>query len=202
MKYIIGLFIIIILIFLSTKEEPNMRKKLQPTDSIIAFGDSLTYGYGADIKDSYPSVLSKMSGYNVINAGLSGELSEQGVERLPSILDKYNAKIMILCHGGNDIIQRKSQKELKANLKTMIKMAKARNIQVLLVGVPDISLLGLSTLSLYKDVAKEEEIPYAEDILEDIIGNDLLKSDYIHPNAKGYHIMADKIYQILLKSIL
>ena len=199
MKYTIVLFAVIILIFLSTKEESILSKKIQKTDNIIAFGDSLTYGYGADMEDSYPSILSKISGYSVINAGLSGELSSQGVRRLASILDKSSAKLMILCHGGNDIIQRRSKKELKSNLKTMINMAKERDMQVLLVGVPDISLLGLSTLSLYEEVAMEEKILYAGDILEGIISDDSLKSDYIHPNAKGYHIMADEIYKILLK---
>ena len=199
MKYMIGLLIVVILIFISTKEESIITKKLQSTDNIIAFGDSLTYGHGADIKDSYPSILSKISSYRVINAGLSGELSSQGLRRLPSILKENNAKLLILCHGGNDIIQRSSKEELKSNLKTMINMAKDRDMQIILVGVPDISIFGLSALTLYEEVAREEKILYIDDVLENIISDDSLKSDYIHPNAKGYHIMANEIYKKLLK---
>ncbi|SFV57434.1 lipolytic enzyme, G-D-S-L [hydrothermal vent metagenome] len=199
MKYIIGLSIVIIVIFISTKKESIITTKLQPTDSIIAFGDSLTYGYGADTKDSYPSILSKLSGHRVINAGLSGELSSQGLKRLPSILKDSDAKLMILCHGGNDILQRSSKKELKSNLKAMVKIAKDRGMQVLLVDVPDISMLGLSAPHLYAEVASQEKIPLADGILEDIISDDSLKSDYIHPNAKGYHILANEIYKKLIE---
>ena len=198
MRYIVALVTVAIVIFIFAKEGSVMTRKLQSTDSIIAFGDSLTYGYGASTKDSYPSVLSRLSKHKVINAGLSGELSAQGLKRLPSVLKDSDAKLMILCHGGNDIIQRRSQKELKSNLKAMVKIAKDRDMQVLLVDVPDISVLGLSAPSLYKEVADEEKIPLADGILEDIISDDSLKSDYIHPNAKGYHIMAHEIYESLL----
>ncbi len=198
MRYIVALVAVAIVIFIFAKEGSVMTQKLQSTDSIITFGDSLTYGYGADTKDSYPSVLSNISRHKVINAGLSGELSAQGLKRLPSVLKDSDAKLMILCHGGNDIIQRRSQKELKSNLKAMVKIAKDRDIQVLLVDVPDISVLGLSAPSLYKEVADEEKIPLVDGILEDIISDDSLKSDYIHPNAKGYHMMANEIYERLL----
>ena len=198
MRYIVGLFVAIVVLFISTKEESSITKKLQPTDSIIAFGDSLTYGYGADTKDNYPSVLSKLSGYRVINAGLSGELSSQGLRRLPSILKDSNAKLLLLCHGGNDILQRRSKKELKSNLKAMVEMAKGRGMQVVLIDVPDISMFGLSAPPLYAEVASEEKIPLVDGILEDIISDESLKSDHIHPNAKGYHAMANRIYEALV----
>jgi len=79
--------------------------KLTPDAAILAFGDSLTYGSGADRGESYPAVLSRLSGLEVINAGVPGEVTSQGVMRLPDLLDEHLPQLLFLCHGGNDLIQ-------------------------------------------------------------------------------------------------
>ena len=104
---------------------------------------------------------------------------------------------MILCFGGNDIIQKKSMSGLKQNLKSMIQMAKAKNIEVLLISVPNITLFGLSPLELYEEVAKEENIPLLSGVLANILSQPSLKNDQIHPNALGYKEMAELIYESL-----
>jgi lysophospholipase L1-like esterase len=104
---------------------------------------------------------------------------------------------MILCFGGNDIMQKRSMSSLKQNLKTMIQMAKAKNIEVLLISVPNITLFGLSPLELYEEVAEEENIPLLSGVLANILSQPSLKSDRVHPNALGYKEMADKIYESL-----
>jgi lysophospholipase L1-like esterase len=170
---------------------------LTSTDTILAFGDSLTYGFGASTKESYPERLSLLSEYKVINAGINGDTSSEGLRRLPQLLEDRSVKLMILCFGGNDIIQKKSMSGLKQNLKTMIQMAKAKNIEVLLISVPNITLFGLSPLGLYEEVAKEENVPLLSGILADILSQPSLKNDQIHPNALGYKEMADRIYESL-----
>ena len=125
------------------------------------------------------------------------ELTGEGLKRLPQLLEDRSIKLMILCFGGNDIMQRKSMSSLKQNLKTMIQLAKAKNIEVLLISVPNITLFGLSPLELYDEVAEEENIPLLLGVLANILSQPSLKSDRVHPNALGYKKMAELIYESL-----
>lgn len=169
-------------------------RTLLPNESILAFGDSLTYGYGAQPNESYPDLLSSFSGHKVINAGINGETSDEGLHRLSALLEDKSIKLMILCFGGNDILQRRSMSDLKNNLKTIIRMAKEKNIEVLLISVPDLSLFRLSPLALYEEVAEEEDVPLLSGVLTTILSQPALKNDQIHPNAAGYKQMTEKIY--------
>ena len=196
MKYIIvAVFVALILLTLPNKS--TKMNTLLPHDTILAFGDSITYGHGASHNESYPALLSSLSGHKVINAGINGETSDEGLQRLPQRLEDKSIKLMILCFGGNDILRRQSMDALKNNLKTMIRMAKTKEIDVLLVAVPNISLFGLAPLELYEEVAKEEKVPLLGGVLANILSQPSLKNDQIHPNALGYKQMAEKIYESL-----
>jgi len=196
MKYLLSAVAIILIFFsLASKETPI--QPLNQNDTILAFGDSLTYGYNAKPNESYPAVLSRLSGYNVLNEGILGETSHEGLRRMAPLLEDKRIKLMILLFGGNDIMQGLSMEALKSNLKTMIRMAKEKRIDVLLVSVPNLSLFGLSPLELYEEVAEEEEVPLLSGMMADILEQPSLKSDQIHPNAKGYKIMGEKIYKKL-----
>ena len=141
--------------------------------------------------------MSHLTGYKIINEGVLGDTSVDGVKRLAPLLEDVNIKLMILCFGGNDILQGLSKENLKNNLKTMIHMAKEKNIEVLLISVPNLRLFGLSALELYEEVAEEENVPLLSGMLANILSQPSLKSDQIHPNALGYKIMAEKIYEKL-----
>ena len=196
MKYIIvAVFVALILLTLPNKS--TKMNRLLPHDTILAFGDSLTYGHGANYEESYPALLSSLSGHKVINAGTNGETSGEGLQRLPKLLEDKSIKLMILCFGGNDILRRQSMDALKNNLKKMIRMAREKEIEVLLISVPNINLLGLSPLELYEEVAEEEDIPLVSGVLANILSQPMLKNDQIHPNALGYEQMAEKIYESL-----
>ena len=196
MKYIVGAVLIILAILSFTKRETDTMQ-ITKTDTILAFGDSLTYGFGANPGQSYPELLSQYTGLKVINAGVNGDTSEDGLKRLAPLLNDPSIKVMILFFGGNDVMQKKSMTALKNNLKTMIQMAKSKKIDVLLVSVPNITLFGLSPLDLYEEVAEEEHIPLLSGMLADILSQPSLKSDQIHPSAAGYEKMAEKIYESL-----
>ncbi len=196
MKYIIPIIITIILLFSFTKKDITIQP-LAPQATILAFGDSLTFGYNVKQEKNYPTLLSHLSGYKVVNAGIPAETSADGLKRLPKLLEDNSIKLIILFFGGNDIIQNVSMKNLKTNLKTMIGMAKEKKIDVLLISVPNLNLFGLSPLELYEDIANEEHIPLLRGMLAEILENPSLKSDQIHPNALGYKIMGEKIYEKL-----
>ena len=196
MKYLLSAVAIILILFsLNSKEMPM--QTLDQNDSILAFGDSLTYGYNAKANESYPAVLSRLLGYTVINEGVLGDTSHEGLRRIAPLLEERNIKLMILLLGGNDIMQGLSMEDLKSNLKTMIQMAKKKQINVLLISVPKLSIFGLSPLELYEEVAEEEDVPLLSGMMSNILKQPSLKSDQIHPNAKGYTMMAKMIYEKL-----
>lgn len=158
----------------------------------MAFGDSLTSGVGASKSTSYPSVLAKLLNVKVVNEGISGEVSARGLARLGDILDKHSPSLLILLHGGNDLLRRLSEKTLIANLNAMIKLAQSKNIKVILIGVPKPGVF-LKTASFYKKVAKNNKVLYLEDNFTDIFLKKKFKSDSIHLNEKGYKKLAESI---------
>lgn len=196
MKYVIAAILALLLFTLFSAKETKMQL-LNRNDTILAMGDSLTYGFGAAADESYPAYLQKFSGLRVVNAGRNGDTSSEGMHRLPTLLDDPTIKVMILCFGGNDILQKKPMAQLKNNLISMISMAKEKGIDVLLVSVPDLSLFGLSPLDLYKEVAEEQNVPLVSGVLTEILADPSLKSDQIHPNGKGYKHMAELIFEAL-----
>ncbi|MBN2816473.1 MAG: arylesterase [Campylobacterales bacterium] len=164
---------------------------------ILAFGDSLTFGYGAQKTESYPSYMEQKTGVRVINAGINGELSATGLKRLPRLLKEYDPNVVILCHGGNDILQKRSQDELKKNLLEMVALIKESGADVLLVGVPEFSSYSFGVLDIYEEIARESSLVLEDSVLTKIELDRRLKSDYVHPNAKGYALMAETFIDTL-----
>jgi acyl-CoA thioesterase I len=166
---------------------------------ILAFGDSLTFGTGAAPSESYPAVLERLVARKVINAGIPGEVTEDGLSRLPGLLDKEKPALLILCHGGNDMLRRMNRRKTEDNFRAMIKLALDRNIFVVVISVPSPGL-SLSPPSFYSETAKEFKIPLEDKIMETVLSDSSLKSDYIHPNAAGYRKIAESIAGLLKKS--
>ena len=166
---------------------------------IVAFGDSLTFGTGSEPAESYPAVLEKMIGRRVVNSGVSGEVTGDGLLRLPEVLEREKPALLLLCHGGNDQLRRLNQQQAANNIREMIRLAQKREVAIVLIAVPapELSLL---PPSMYREIAKELSIPVEEETLSSILANNSLKSDYIHPNAAGYHRLAESIATLLRKS--
>lgn len=196
--YITALILVALAIAIFIKESGNNSDNtiLKENSVILAFGDSLTYGYGVNSEFSYPRQMEKKTELKVINAGINGELSSEGLSRLPSLLKK-KPDLVILCHGGNDILKKRSPEQLKKNLLAMIKLIKQSGADVLLVGVPDFNLLSFGTYDVYEEVADETNVLFEDSVLTYIELHRSLKSDYVHPNEKGYEMMADAFIKIL-----
>jgi len=181
--------------FATSNRAPDLRP-LDKTDRILAFGDSITEGYGVEPNESYPYLLQMMIDRTVINSGVSGELSLQGLQRLPSVIDEHKPSLVILCHGGNDFLLRTGKERAAKNIETMVEAMKERGIDVVIIGVPEPGLL-LSSADFYKPIAEKHQVPYEGDVLADIISDPSLKSDQIHPNAAGNRVLAISISALL-----
>jgi len=168
-------------------------------DVIVAFGDSLTYGSGAKAQESYPAVLAQLINRKVVRAGVPGELTAQGLARLPAVIEEHNPRLVIVCLGGNDMLRRVNEAEIKHNLRAIIVDIRARDIAVVLVGVPKPALI-MSAPELYADLATEFGIPYEGNIVTSVLYRSEYKSDSIHPNAQGYRKMAEAIAELLRNS--
>jgi lysophospholipase L1-like esterase len=175
-------------------------QKLTGNAVVVAFGDSITYGTGAKDEESYPAQLESITGLQVINEGIPGEVSARGLERLPDVLDEHQPELLILCHGGNDLLRKRSVKKLADNLLAMINVARSRDIQVALIGVPEPALFLLKSAPLYVELASKENIPIDSTTLPEVEGDTDLKSDRIHPNAAGYRKLAEGVASLLKKA--
>jgi lysophospholipase L1-like esterase len=164
---------------------------------ILAFGDSLTYGTGVHADtESYPAMLEQLMGIQVVNAGVPGEVSSQARQRLKRVLNTYEPDLVILCHGGNDIIQKLSKEELKSNLIAMITEIRQSGAQVVMLAVPSLGFM-VSPDPLYKQVAKEQHIVFDNDTIAELEAKPVLKSDPIHFNEAGYTLLAERIHSLL-----
>ncbi|TLU64228.1 arylesterase [Thalassotalea litorea] len=173
--------------------------QLKPLDSdatILAFGDSLTAGKGVAIEQSYPTVLSQLTGLDVINAGVSGEISKDGLARLPEVLDQYPVDLMILIEGGNDILRNLDLSQTQENLDQMIQLAKHRGIDVVLFGVPKKSLFSDSA-DFYHVLANKHGLIFDDELIADMLRSSQFKSDSVHFNQKGYYKLAARAHELL-----
>jgi lysophospholipase L1-like esterase len=178
------------------RERPPQLRPLSESATVLAFGDSLTYGTGADRNESYPVRLEQLIRRPVINAGIPGEVTGEGLARLPELLERYRPALLILCHGGNDLLRRSDEAQAAENLRAMIRLAREWGVDVVLLGVPKPDL-SFSPPVFYASIAREFAIPYDGDTLAGILSDRSSKSDYIHPNALGYQRLATAVHRLL-----
>ena len=174
--------------------------KLPADGVVLAFGDSLTHGSGASAAASYPSVLQELIGRRVVRAGVPGEVTAQGLARLPGAIAAAQPDLLILMHGGNDLLRRKSPKGIAANLRAMVRLAREQGVAVVLIGVPNLGLILGRSAGFYEELAEELGLHYDGETLPEILMQANLKSDAIHPNAKGYRKLAEAVAELLRRS--
>lgn len=169
-----------------------------PTEApILAFGDSLTYGYGAT--HSWTYYLQQKTGLVVINEGKNGRTAKEGVAEIDSYLIKHSPKTVLIILGGNDFLRQTPSEDVAKSLSDIIDKVELRGIRPILVAEPRVSLgFTLSDHDIYKSVAKTKNVELIEGLWSEILSKPDLKSDPIHANDKGYEFFADKISKILI----
>lgn len=169
---------------------------------VLAFGDSLTEGYGASSQASYPTMLASMTGWRVVNGGVSGDTTADALKRLPALLQQHKPELVLTCIGGNDMLKRLSVTKMRSNITQICEHIKAHGAQNMLIAVPELSLLGAVTGRLkdhpaYQELSKQLDLPLQEEAWSEVLSDERLKSDAIHGNEKGYA----RFTELLVKSL-
>lgn len=168
--------------------------------TILALGDSLTAGYGADAEAAYPAVLAGFTGWQVINGGVSGNTSAQALARLPALM-RRQPQLVLVSIGGNDFLRKVPEADTRSNIRQIVQQIKAAGVPAVLVAVPYFTtgaLFGrLSEHPMYEELAAELNVPLFKGAWAEVLGNKKLKSDQIHANAQGYRVFAEKMWAFL-----
>ncbi len=169
--------------------------------TVLALGDSLTSGVGASSDTAYPAVLQQLTGWKVVNGGVSGDTSAQALARLPGLLQQHQPALVIVSIGGNDFLRRQTTSDTRTRVRQICEQARAGGAQVLLVAVPELSLLAaagrLSDHALYEEIADELKIPLHRKGWSAVLADARLRSDQIHANATGYAQFAQGLVDTL-----
>ena len=168
--------------------------------TILALGDSLTAGYGADATAAYPAVLAGLTGWQIINGGVSGNTSAQALARLPALM-RRQPQLVLVSIGGNDFLRKVPEADTRSNIRQIVQQIKAAGVPAVLVAVPYFTtgaLFGrLSEHPMYEELAAELNVPLFKGAWAEVLGNKKLKSDQIHANAQGYRVFAEKMWAFL-----
>jgi len=181
------------------------RKQLDalPQDAVVlAFGDSVTAGVGADAGYDFPSQLAQLTGLRVANGGVSGDTAREAGGRLAPLLASHQPQLVIIELGGNDFLRQTQAVRVKEYLRAIIREALASGATVALVAVPRLSLLrasvgALTDSPIYAELAEEEGLVLVPNIFSEVLSDSGLRADEIHPNARGYGRLAQGIKTVL-----
>jgi len=171
-------------------------------ETVLVLGDSISYGNGANVGEDYPTLLAAKTGWNIINAGVPGDTTEMGLARLPELLEDNSLKLVLVELGGNDFLHHIPRAQTTANLQKILAMIKAKQIPAVILAIPKASLFGaavgnLSDDPMFEELGKENDTAVITDDLANVLSQNELKADPIHPNALGYQKLAEAIEKSL-----
>ncbi len=174
--------------------ETNIKNFPNPNRAVVAFGDSLTAGYGAPAGNSYPDVLAKKINRPVVNLGVSGETAAQAPARIGQVLREQPYMVLIEFGANDHMRQQSRQAAINAVAQIVDEVQAAGAIAVIVdTGGPG---MGEYTKA-YKQMAKEKGALFVPGIIKGIFYKPSLKSDQVHPNAQGYALVADKVHKVI-----
>ena len=191
------LFLCIFCLFVcGCSREKNIKNIGSQGSNIICFGNSLTSGVGASPGNDYPSILTKQIDISIINAGKSGDTTEDALKRIARDVLNRDPRLVIIQFGGNDFLRGIPKEKTLKNLDKIVKNIQDAGAMVVLVEVRT-TLIGDEYLPGFKKIAKQRAAYLISDILKGVMNNPNLKSDYLHPNDEGYKIMAARILEVI-----
>lgn len=165
-----------------------------PGSTIVCLGDSITAGVGAGPGEAYPDLLAQRLGAEVVNAGVPGDTAADGLARLDEVLDA-DPWLVVVELGGNDILRRVPPEQTETALRSILDRLLAARVVPVLVEIE--APLAASYAKVFDRLDEAYDIPVLEDVLGDILTDSSLKSDTIHPNARGYEVLAAALFDEL-----
>lgn len=198
-------FLALLLLLTACSDSPPRYQPLAQDSVVLAFGDSVTHGTGAGEGEDFPSLLAKATGWTVVNAGVPGDTASEARGRIAGLLQKHEPDLVIVELGGNDFLRRQPADQVKDHLREIITAVRRSGAVPVLIAVPEFSVFGasvgsLSDSSIYEELAEEERILLIDDIFSEVLSDESLRADPIHPNARGYRKMADGIAAALAEA--
>lgn len=199
-RHLIPLLLCLPLLGACHKEQPA--QALPAETPVLAFGDSLTEGYGVQPEASWPALLAEKTGWQVSNGGVSGDTTEKALRRLPGLLQRTDPALVLIALGGNDMLRKVPREQTVANLEQAIAQVRQHGARPVLLATPQPSIAGavfqsLSAPAFYREIAEAENVPLIEDAIADVLSDPRLKVDQLHPNTEGHALLAEKIYEEL-----
>jgi len=177
--------------FIFFSGEPVVTNVPSSGTSIVAFGDSLVEGVGANKGNDFVSILSRQINEPIVNLGRSGNTTRDAITRIDEVLEQ-DPKVVLLLFGGNDFLQQIPAAETFKNLEQIIQTIHQSGSAVLLLGVRG-GILRDNFKGEFAALTKKHHTAYVSDVLDGLLGNQQLMSDSIHPNDAGYQVMADRV---------
>lgn len=195
MKRLVAL---IVLLCVSACSQGPKLNAIPAGSTVLAFGDSVTFGTGASAGEDYPTRLAELSGWNIVNAGIPGDTAREARGRLGDLLRRHEPVLVIIELGGNDFLRKRSEQAVATDLQAMIAEVQEFGAVPVLVAVPRLSLLratagALKDSDIYEELASAAGIVLVADIFSDVLSDSDLRADQIHPNATGYRVFATGI---------
>jgi acyl-CoA thioesterase I len=200
MKHIV--YLLLFLLLTSCGKTIDKHTVVSRGASVLILGDSLSYGTGAYPGEDYPSLLANLTGWKIRNEGVPGDTSAQGLARLPALLDAERPHLLIVELGGNDFLHQVPESVTYRNLSHIVSLAKAQGVTTVLVAIPEFSkwraaISSLQDHPLYEKLADETQTALITDVFSEVLSEQNLKADQIHPNAQGYALVARMMHEKL-----
>lgn len=183
--------VLLLLLSACGQDVPNLDS---PGRTIVCLGDSITSGVGAEPAQPYPALLAEKLGVEVINAGVPGDTSEDGLARVEEVL-ALDPWMVIVELGGNDILRQVTPARSEAALRQILDRLLAARVVPVLVEI-EVPFRGRYA-EVFERIDDDYDIPIVEDTLGEILLDADLKADPIHPNAAGQQILAEAIADVV-----
>ena len=194
--------VLLSLVLLAACEREPRYASLAPGSVVLAFGDSVTYGKGANRGEDFPTLLAQDTGWRVVNAGISGDTAQRARSRLGALLNRYQPELVLVELGGNDFLRQRQTHLVKADLLAILEQTIGSGAVTVLIAVPGVSVFrasfgSLSDSPIYAELADETGVLLVDKVFSGVLSEVAFRADRIHPNAEGYRAFTDGLLEKL-----